>query len=207
MSEVKVRGEKWKTVFEYGPGAESASRNAIVRACRDVTDSRPRGGPSKTTVARMLLERDGGLCGICGGRVARRDASADHIIPRKYGGPNHPANLRLAHASCNSRRGSPKPSREDRKRILGAMAADPSNYDSWYRALGADGIRDWTEARVGQRWRCRSTGIMVTVVRIGPKSAVVEPDDGGYKFMLRLSRLRGESSEWELVEQGGSEGA
>lgn len=61
-----------------------------------------------------LYERDKGMCGICGNRVTRKQllrglANRDHIVPASLGGTNHQSNLRLAHASCNVRRGNELP--------------------------------------------------------------------------------------------------
>ena len=65
---------------------------------------------------RRLAERDGPGCWLCGADVdpaAPRGASwagsVDHVVPRARGGGNEPGNLRLAHRSCNSRRGSRLP--------------------------------------------------------------------------------------------------
>jgi hypothetical protein len=54
---------------------------------------------------QAIFERDHWLCGICGKRVTREDAALDHIIPVSLGGADTPDNVRLAHGSCNSRRG------------------------------------------------------------------------------------------------------
>jgi 5-methylcytosine-specific restriction endonuclease McrA len=59
----------------------------------------------------QLARRDGTDCGICG-RIVELNApktdpdrpSIDHIIPRAAGGTNDPANLQLAHLSCNHRK-------------------------------------------------------------------------------------------------------
>ena len=65
---------------------------------------------------RTLADRDGPRCWLCGNDVdpaAPRGSSwagsVDHVVPRARGGGNDPANLRLAHRSCNSRRGSRLP--------------------------------------------------------------------------------------------------
>jgi hypothetical protein len=52
-----------------------------------------------------IFERDGWICGICGRAVEPDDATLDHIQPISLGGLHEPANLRLAHGVCNSRRG------------------------------------------------------------------------------------------------------
>lgn len=49
-----------------------------------------------------VLERDGHLCGYCGGEATE----ADHIIPKSAGGKDDLANLVGACKPCNSRKGS-----------------------------------------------------------------------------------------------------
>lgn len=63
-----------------------------------------------------LATRDGPTCWLCGNDVdpsAPRGSgwagSVDHVVPRARGGGSEPGNLRLAHRSCNSRRGSRVP--------------------------------------------------------------------------------------------------
>lgn len=62
---------------------------------------------------QAVYERDGFVCQLCDDPVDvnldSRDAMSatlDHIVPRSLGGLNEPANLRLAHRSCNSKRGN-----------------------------------------------------------------------------------------------------
>jgi 5-methylcytosine-specific restriction endonuclease McrA len=55
---------------------------------------------------RAILERDGWVCHICGGPVlSRNDLQFDHIIPLSRGGPHSMANIAVAHALCNNRKG------------------------------------------------------------------------------------------------------
>lgn len=54
----------------------------------------------------VIYERDSAICHLCGNFVPREQASRDHVKPRSQGGRSKMLNLRLAHASCNSRRGS-----------------------------------------------------------------------------------------------------
>lgn len=53
-----------------------------------------------------VFERDGWLCGICGGSVSRDDASIDHILPISKGGPHSLGNVQCAHLLCNSKKGA-----------------------------------------------------------------------------------------------------
>jgi 5-methylcytosine-specific restriction endonuclease McrA len=68
---------------------------------------------SKGKIA-SLRKRDGDYCAICrqlidfslAGSHHPMAPSADHVLPRSRGGPGVMRNLRLAHASCNGRRGN-----------------------------------------------------------------------------------------------------
>ncbi len=74
--------------------------------------------PPKTGLFETLWNAQSGQCALCGepmpaSRFAVAHASVwkkqrptfDHIIPRAAGGPDTPANLQLAHAHCNKRKG------------------------------------------------------------------------------------------------------
>ena len=88
----------------------------------------PRGGSRqwRRTVAQVV-RRDRGTCWLCGRPGAD---SADHILPARDGGTNHPANLRAVHhdrhpapgVSCNRIRGT-KPPDEARRLIAQRIAA------------------------------------------------------------------------------------
>lgn len=65
-----------------------------------------------TVSIRQLGVRDGWRCHICRRKVDpslpyqnRMAGTRDHLVPVSEGGDDSPANLRLAHRSCNSRRG------------------------------------------------------------------------------------------------------
>lgn len=56
-----------------------------------------------------VLERDGWVCGICGGKISRlasfphpKSASLDHIVPLSRGGDHTYRNVQAAHFMCNS---------------------------------------------------------------------------------------------------------
>lgn len=51
-----------------------------------------------------LMKRDKGVCWLCRKLVDRDHATRDHVIPYSHGGPNHEANLKLAHRKCNEKR-------------------------------------------------------------------------------------------------------
>ena len=50
-------------------------------------------------------------------------ATLEHLVPLSQGGPTTRRNLRLAHASCNSKRGAPEMSLTARAAILGRSCA------------------------------------------------------------------------------------
>lgn len=55
---------------------------------------------------QRIIERDGLTCGLCGGSVERDDVHIDHILPVAHGGTDDPANLQVAHSSCNMAKGA-----------------------------------------------------------------------------------------------------
>lgn len=68
--------------------------------------------PLSRNLVKYLAERDGTACGICRKAIdvtkpaADGGPSIDHVIPWSMGGSDDPANLRLAHLTCNVRRGN-----------------------------------------------------------------------------------------------------
>lgn len=56
-----------------------------------------------------IFKRDGGWCYLCEQDVDRKDATMDHVIPVTKGGPHTRANVKLAHRSCNTRKGNRLP--------------------------------------------------------------------------------------------------
>lgn len=54
----------------------------------------------------LVIERDGLVCGICGGAVAPDDVHIDHIVPWSRGGAETLSNLQVAHSLCNMRKGA-----------------------------------------------------------------------------------------------------
>lgn len=55
---------------------------------------------------RMVIARDGLMCGICGEDVPADDVHIDHIRPVARGGTDDPGNLQVAHSRCNMRKGA-----------------------------------------------------------------------------------------------------
>ncbi len=46
------------------------------------------------------------VCGGCGEHFLKRNLTVDHIVPRTAGGTDHPDNLWLLCAACNSSKGT-----------------------------------------------------------------------------------------------------
>ena len=63
-------------------------------------------GKSKAQKRATLFRQQRGRCAICNAPLSMTTASLDHIVPRKHGGTGKMTNLRLAHKSCNNRRGA-----------------------------------------------------------------------------------------------------
>lgn len=61
-------------------------------------------GPGWARISKLVLERDGGICQLQLDGCTHTATTADHIIPRRHGGTNDPANLRAACRHCNSAR-------------------------------------------------------------------------------------------------------
>lgn len=55
--------------------------------------------------AHAIYKRDGWRCHICKKKVAKKQASLDHLIPLSQGGSHTSDNVALAHRRCNSKRG------------------------------------------------------------------------------------------------------
>jgi len=66
-------------------------------------DARPR---IPRWMRRLVIERDGLVCGLCGGEVPEVDVHIDHIEPVALGGPTRPDNLQVAHSRCNIAKGA-----------------------------------------------------------------------------------------------------
>lgn len=54
----------------------------------------------------LIWRRDGGICHICGGLVAPDDVHFDHVIPLSKGGSHTYDNIKVAHSTCNMKKGA-----------------------------------------------------------------------------------------------------
>lgn len=77
-------------------------------ACGQVHDKAvscraPWGGKTVQSLTRQVIERDHGICHLCGQPGAD---TADHVIPRSVGGSDALSNLKAAHRRCNLVKGA-----------------------------------------------------------------------------------------------------
>lgn len=113
---VYIKGESYPDCAVCGKTVMNGrvrSENPMHKACNPVAGhiiaiSRQR--------RLAIYARDNFTCQLCDGPVDmalpgkdRWAATLDHIIPWSLGGIDDESNLRLAHRSCNSRRGAPIP--------------------------------------------------------------------------------------------------
>lgn len=79
-----------------------------------------------------LSDKTDGLCHLCHehadlafygvpGSFGAHTVTVDHLVPQAHGGDDHPDNLLIAHASCNSARGT-----QDFKDVRFALAGTPA---------------------------------------------------------------------------------
>lgn len=88
---------------------------------RELREERIRSGEIEEIDLSALIERDGGICHICGKKVSDRVKfggsrgkgedrtmypSVDHIVPISRGGEHVWSNVKLAHLSCNAKKGA-----------------------------------------------------------------------------------------------------
>jgi 5-methylcytosine-specific restriction endonuclease McrA len=82
--------------------------------------------PPDTELFRALWAKQEGCCALCGLAMPasrfelvhatlwkKQRPTFDHILPRSAGGGDRRANLQLAHAICNWRKGARRPDRQD----------------------------------------------------------------------------------------------
>lgn len=68
------------------------------------TERNGRGTATWKRIRLQVLEREGGICWLCGQPGAD---TVDHVVPLADGGTNNPANLRAAHGARQPRYGCP----------------------------------------------------------------------------------------------------
>jgi 5-methylcytosine-specific restriction endonuclease McrA len=113
-----ARTEKAKTAgarrraTPKGQAAAKAARErnrVAMRPARRRSESKRRAAKRGSAVVvtvdpLVVLERDDGVCGICGADVDPMNFHVDHIRPLARGGNHSYANVQTAHPSCNVRK-------------------------------------------------------------------------------------------------------
>ena len=72
----------------------------------DYVDRPLRRSISGMILRRLVIERDGYVCRLCGGPVEPSDVHLDHILPVVRGGRDCESNLQVTHSRCNLRKGA-----------------------------------------------------------------------------------------------------
>lgn len=89
--------------------AEKIKRLVIQRRRRAAIAARRRaefyGVRNEDVSYEELRERDGDNCYLCRQFLSVHDMTFDHVVPLVKGGEHVKENIRLAHRSCNSRKG------------------------------------------------------------------------------------------------------
>lgn len=90
--------------------AYARTRGAQAKKARDSFRYAVRKGSPERPAERFALdeiyERDEHICHLCGLLADRSEASIDHLTPVSLGGLHTRANVKLAHRSCNARKGN-----------------------------------------------------------------------------------------------------
>jgi 5-methylcytosine-specific restriction endonuclease McrA len=68
--------------------------------------ARKAGVPREPYTRQDIYDRDEGICHICGVVAPPEAFHLDHVVPLARGGPDTPANVKVAHDACNGRKGS-----------------------------------------------------------------------------------------------------
>ena len=93
------------------PSKEERIRRDFIRRRRQADHSAWRRAAEFTSelsdVNRLdLLEAAGRTCHLCARFLSVHEMTLDHVVPLSRGGAHTPENLRPAHRSCNSRKGT-----------------------------------------------------------------------------------------------------
>ena len=100
-------------------GEDKVDISEYKRAMRELRSERIKAGKQDNIDLDTLIERDGGICYLCGKKVdkrrkfkngegigdMRRYPSVDHVVPISRGGTHTWGNVKLACRSCNSKKG------------------------------------------------------------------------------------------------------
>jgi 5-methylcytosine-specific restriction endonuclease McrA len=92
----------WFGTTQAGAKAKLARRSKS-RANREKGAARVEG---EDVSLDAIYDRDNAKCSVCKRHVVREQASLEHVVPLSAGGAHTEENLRLAHRTCNSKKGA-----------------------------------------------------------------------------------------------------
>jgi 5-methylcytosine-specific restriction endonuclease McrA len=103
---------KWRA---ENPDAAKAANRASEKAWREANPDERRAKAQRYRARKhaawiedvhplVVLERDDGVCGICGRDVDPAAFDIDHVVPLARGGEHSYANVQIAHPTCNKRK-------------------------------------------------------------------------------------------------------
>jgi predicted nucleic acid-binding Zn ribbon protein len=102
-----------KSFFSVKQNAAYCSDECRISSNKTLRNFKHRGAKTKEKISIFAIAaRDGWKCSICGrpinkdlDRNSKWAATIDHIVPLSKGGKHNWSNVRLAHRSCNSKKG------------------------------------------------------------------------------------------------------
>lgn len=127
------------------------------------------------SIRAYVINRDGGICRIC---FESEATDADHIWPRRLGGPNHIDNLRAACGPCNKKKSA----------SVVIAAASPAEVNQGVEAL-TKSLRH-TLAEVA------------SITEVGLSRAADNSGDNAHELRWLLSDLRGFAAEVAALANG-----
>lgn len=111
MEEVRAPRPPEKWIYFGAPGSSRPIASMQSRAWWEWhwqrgIDPDKRRASLPPSLRQMVIDRDGYVCGLCGGEVDPADVHIDHILPVKHGGRDVLGNLQVAHSWCNLSKGA-----------------------------------------------------------------------------------------------------
>lgn len=101
----RARQRRWYARNKATVLAKCALRDKLNPEQRRERTQRRRARLLRAQVGRVdyakILERDGMLCYLCAGSIAKSDLEFDHVVPLSRGGAHSDDNIRPTHAYCN----------------------------------------------------------------------------------------------------------
>ncbi len=97
-----------------------------------------------------VYTRDKGLCGYCGLKVTRADATFDHVLPRSQGGTARWDNIVIACFPCNQKKGGRTP--EQAQMRLRVKPQKPTHLPEVLRLT-------FPQSQVPEKWKTYLTSV------------------------------------------------